>query len=130
MINQGIHVKCKRCGKPSPAQEFILDPVYRMMVCRNCVKERQMKDNPAFKQQEAAKKAEEKSRPAGYDNEDAMLEKAARMRQAQAANVQKLSGDSAKYTCQKCTYRFVIHLDRGYPRLCPQCGTPVSGVKF
>ena len=44
MPRPDIKAKCRRCGKESPVNEFILDPVYKMMVCIACVKERHLKE--------------------------------------------------------------------------------------
>ena len=40
MMNSGPTAKCRNCGKDSPADSFILDPVYGKMVCQTCVKSR------------------------------------------------------------------------------------------
>jgi hypothetical protein len=40
MMVTGPMAKCRNCGKESPADTFVLDPVYGMMVCQTCVKNR------------------------------------------------------------------------------------------
>ena len=32
-----IKAICKKCGKPAPSDKFVLDAIYKMMVCPNCV---------------------------------------------------------------------------------------------
>ena len=41
----GVKAACKRCGKYDDSTTFVLDQVYKMMVCRDCVKERKEKEN-------------------------------------------------------------------------------------
>jgi len=38
-------VKCRRCGRDAPANEFTVDYVYKMAVCANCVRERKASSN-------------------------------------------------------------------------------------
>lgn len=38
--NNGVKINCRKCGQPSESDKFILDPVYKMMVCPNCSRER------------------------------------------------------------------------------------------
>lgn len=39
-----VKVKCRRCGREAGSNEFVLDPVYKMMVCPACTKERKNKE--------------------------------------------------------------------------------------
>ncbi len=39
-----IKVKCKVCGRAANATEFTLDPVYKMMACPMCVRDRRNKE--------------------------------------------------------------------------------------
>lgn len=34
----GIQVKCKNCGRPSPADQFVVDHQRKMMICASCAK--------------------------------------------------------------------------------------------
>ncbi|MFH1174879.1 MAG: hypothetical protein V1725_07115 [archaeon] len=54
MLNAGPMAKCRNCGKESPADTFVLDPVYGMMVCQACVKSRKtpQKIKPGQEQRE------------------------------------------------------------------------------
>lgn len=38
--NNSVKINCRKCGQPSESDKFILDPVYKMMVCPNCARER------------------------------------------------------------------------------------------
>ncbi len=135
MNNNEIKVVCKRCKRSMPASSFVLDPVYKLMVCPLCVKERKDKVmiNEALKHKEkenALKAQEQKSRPAGWDSEDDYLEKAAKQRTKIGPEVQRISDDKVKYTCVKCKYKFVYDEARKYPSACPYCGTKIMTFGF
>ncbi len=38
--NEGVKINCRKCGQPSDSTKFVLDPVYKMMVCPKCAQER------------------------------------------------------------------------------------------
>jgi DNA-directed RNA polymerase subunit RPC12/RpoP len=126
-----VKVKCKKCGRDAKSDEFILDPVYKMMVCKDCVKDRRMAESSASKQkaQEARAQAqaqEKKSMPAGWDSEDAEIERAFKAKQSQAPVVEKISDEKIKYTCTKCKYQFIFNTIEKRPPRCPYCATPVK----
>jgi len=131
MIISSIKAKCKKCGKDSKADEFVLDPVYKMMVCRDCVKERKMSEFTVRKSAaQAEMKAkietqEKKERPAGWDSDDLEIERAYKDKQATKATVEKISDDKVKYTCKKCKYQFIHNVYKKSPAVCPYCSTPV-----
>jgi DNA-directed RNA polymerase subunit RPC12/RpoP len=121
-----IKVTCKKCGRQAKANEFVLDPIYKMMVCQSCSKERKakgiMQDKP--KTAEPAKPVEKK--PVGWDSDDDMLEKMSKAKVAKAApSVEQVDADSIRYTCMKCKYKFIYHISKKQPSSCPYCGTPV-----
>jgi len=119
-----IKVKCRNCGKEYPADTFVLDYVYKMMVCPQCVKDRQRKEivhKEAQQQvlQETAKK------PAGWDHEDEMIEKAyaaklARTGSAPGHLVPTPDG-KYKYRCPRCKYEFAYNKATNTPSRCPYC---------
>lgn len=39
-MDQGINVKCRHCGRMANSTGFVLDPIYGMLVCQACVKDR------------------------------------------------------------------------------------------
>ena len=115
----GIKVKCKGCGKMADSSEFVLDPGFKMMVCRNCVKDRQMRE------QVKKEVKEETTKPKDWDIEDEQLTRLAKKKQENTVTVQHLDKDRVKYQCPKCKYAFVIKLDRMVPDRCPYCGMKV-----
>jgi hypothetical protein len=129
-MDKSIKAVCKRCGKSSPVDSYVLDPYYRMMVCPTCVKERKDKERGAesMAQQNKEKAKQEevmKSKPAGWDSEDELLERTQKQRKAVSANFEKISDDKVKYTCPKCKYKFIYNTVSKYPSTCPYCGTTI-----
>jgi Zn finger protein HypA/HybF involved in hydrogenase expression len=134
MLNRGVEVPCKRCGKPAPASEMTLDPVYRMMVCRKCVEERRMKDNPLRATSIPAKTpGGTVLRPATMSAAKPSSVSSARPASAPAPSAAKLVASPAKskIACKKCGWKFNFDAEKNYPQNCPSCGTPVkSGYNF
>ena len=112
-----VLVNCKQCGKKYPSNEFVLDPVYKMMVCRNCHRARIGKDSP-----QAKAKPEEK-RPAGWDADDESAAKQFQKKQAEKPNFQRVAPDKVKVVCPRCRFSYVFNEEKRYPLNCPQCGT-------
>ncbi|MFH1063990.1 MAG: hypothetical protein V1729_02840 [Candidatus Woesearchaeota archaeon] len=122
MIDRGVLVLCKKCGKKVNSTEFILDPVYRMMVCRNCNRDRIAKEHP-----DAKKKVEvENSRPAGWDAEDELLNKRYQPKKPEFADLPRVSADKVRIRCRKCGSNFNFNTEKHYPLNCPNCGTRIS----
>ncbi|HII71708.1 TPA: hypothetical protein HA265_03055 [Candidatus Woesearchaeota archaeon] len=112
-LGNEVQVKCRRCGKHTSSAALVLDPVYRMMVCPNCVKERL---NP--------KKEEPKDvKPVGWDKDDEVLAKTYKPK------VYTPDG-KRKHTCSKCRHSFIHDSVKKYPMNCPMCGTKVSSSPF
>jgi DNA-directed RNA polymerase subunit RPC12/RpoP len=119
-----IKVKCKNCGKEYPANSFVLDHVYRMMVCQQCVKDRQKRAIIHKEAQAQPVLQEEKKKPAGWDHEDEVIEKAyaAKMARRVPQDEPVQMGDGKyKYRCPKCKYEFVYNQATKTPRRCPYC---------
>jgi hypothetical protein len=126
-----VKVKCKKCGRDAKSDEFILDPIYKMMVCRECVKERKMSEMNAKKQVAAVERAkvqeaEKKQRPAGWDAEDAEIERAYQQKQGSQPMLERIDDDRVKYTCKKCKYSFTYYTSQKRPSRCPYCSTQVQ----
>jgi hypothetical protein len=126
-----VKVKCKRCGREAKSDEFFLDPVYKLMVCRECVKERRMNDMNTKKQALTAEKAkvveeQKKQMPAGWDAEDAEIERAYTQKQDSQPILQRIDDDRVKYLCKKCKYSFTYYTSQKRPGRCPYCGTSVQ----
>ncbi len=128
-----VKVKCRNCGKDAPANSFVLDHVYRMMVCQQCVKDRQKREilHKQAKQEleEAKAKAEEAAKkPAGWDDEDDVIEKAYAEKQAKQAKhgeVVEIGGGKVKRSCYKCKYQFVYNPATNTPNRCPYCNASI-----
>lgn len=121
-----IKVKCRNCGKEYPANTFVLDHVYKMVVCPQCVKDRQKKD---LIKKEAEKQVSHEiaKKPAGWDHDDEMIEKAYAAKQARTGS---LSGSASlvqtpdgkyKYRCPRCKYEFAYNKATNTPSHCPYC---------
>ncbi|MBN2458829.1 hypothetical protein JXB28_00965 [Candidatus Woesearchaeota archaeon] len=130
MIIKQIKSKCKRCGREASSNEFTLDPVYKMMVCPECVKERKQAQFTIAKQKAKAEALVEpeqpkpkKEKPAGWDIEDVEAEMAYKKKLAQQTKVEAVGGGKLKYTCPKCKYEFVAK-DGKKPLRCGYCGNP------
>jgi hypothetical protein len=119
---QNIKIKCRKCGRQAPANEFVLDSEYRMVVCPNCIKERDVKNKIEVKAQE---QEEVKKRP-GWDYEDEYLEKAYKAKKGNQLVFEKVSEDKIKYICPKCKNMTLYNVVKKFPSLCPFCGRKVS----
>lgn len=131
MSNQAVSAVCKRCGRTAKSTEFVLDNVYKLMVCPQCVKERKERQRDAEKQAhdevEAEKvQAEKKTKPAGWDHEDEYLEKVEKQRQKNQLQFERLDSERVMLTCPKCEYKFKFNTVKKSPKLCPYCGTVIS----
>lgn len=133
-----IKVKCNRCGGEMFSDEFILDPDFKMAVCKNCIKEKKQRQQvweEVGKQKEEAKRAamaEEpkepaKPKPAGWDMDDEVLEKLSGQKQrAQAKEPVFEVLSSGKLKCSKCGYAFKYDELNHRPANCPYCFNPVK----
>ena len=120
----GVKAKCKICGRMEDSTTFVLDQVYKVMVCRDCVKERKEKENAAKEKEEALKT--EPQKPAGWDSDDEYIAKKYIMKKADEPEIQRINSTRIKYTCKKCKYTFVYDEERETPKICPYCGKAVS----
>ena len=132
-----IQVVCKNCGKSSPMEHFALDNVFRMIVCRNCTKDRRLRENVRA---EVAKQKEDKmvkaasggedEKPAGWDKEDVMIERAYRQKAAQTVSVERIDNVKVRYSCPKCKYKFLYNTEKRTPSSCPYCGAGIAKMKL
>jgi DNA-directed RNA polymerase subunit RPC12/RpoP len=132
--NQGIKVACRKCGKQVNSTELVLDGVYKMMVCPNCVKERKTQEAkkasaPEVEDEDLKIEAQQK-KPVGWDAEDELLNRAAAEKERQTVKVEKLDGSRVKYSCPKCKYTFVYDTIRRFPSTCPYCSTTIFRFKI
>lgn len=135
MMNNEVKAVCKRCGRQSPSTQFILDPVYGMMVCPLCLKERKSKSAAiqirAGRNAAAEKKEEEnKNKPAGWDREDDYLERSYAKKKDSQVGVEKIDANHVNYICPKCKYKFIYDTERKYPKVCPYCNGQIFSMRF
>lgn len=139
MDTKGVKIKCRNCNRMASTDEFVLDPIYKMVVCKQCVKERQQRDSIHKEiQQEKEKRqqlkevvADQKQReqkPVGWDEIDDRLEKMHKAKVASTVNVTKLDDDKVQYACPKCKYNFIYNTEKKTPKGCPYCSTPISNM--
>jgi len=127
-----IKVVCKQCGRQAAAESFVLDHVYKKMVCPNCIKERYVKEKLHKEVQELkdknklAQQTEIRSKPAGWDAEDAYLEKAFKMKAKTQVKTQRIDENRLRCTCPKCEYQFIYNETKKYPYNCPYCSSPFN----
>jgi DNA-directed RNA polymerase subunit RPC12/RpoP len=128
MDYKSIKVKCRNCGKEYPADQFVLDHVYKMMVCPQCVKDRQKKEYALKSKTGQAEEEPEQKKPSGWDKEDEYIEKAYKEKQSRQSNspvFEEIDRDKIKYKCSKCGYKFVYNRLSKTPSKCPYCMTEV-----
>lgn len=127
---ESIRVKCRNCGRDTRSDELVLDPVYRKMVCPYCVSERRQREqvHKEVAEQRLAQKeaAKPKDKPAGWDHEDDYLERAYKQKQDNKVRVEWIDKVKARYTCQKCGFKFTINAQKIIPAHCPYCGADVK----
>lgn len=124
MDNKDIKVKCKRCGRSANADEFVLDPDFKMMVCPFCIKDKRMKHEVYV---ELEKEKEKKN---VVDKEDEHLERAYKAKLKQTVKVERIDDEKVKYKCPKCGYSFIYNPARNIPARCSYCGSDVSKIRY
>jgi rubrerythrin len=122
-----IKVKCKKCGRTASAAEFVLDPIYGMMVCQGCVKDRR---SGQIASQIKEQKPEEPKKPAGWDREDEYLEKAYRQKMKSMTKVQQVDDERVMYECPNCKYTFKYNFVKKTPARCPYCSNDIYKIRF
>jgi len=132
MNNKEIKVKCKRCGKLTNSKDFVLDPDYKMMVCPQCIKEKQMKKEvySELAKEKEKKEGKVEAKPAGWDKEDEYLEKTQRARMKETVIVRKVGDSRVKYKCPKCNYQFLYDMEKKTPTVCPYCSSNIYKIRF
>jgi predicted Zn-ribbon and HTH transcriptional regulator len=132
--NKGVQVTCKHCGKQAFSTDFILDPVYKQMVCKNCVSERQLKENPIKPGTSGNTVALKSGSALAKQQSTAMVKQAqtSMIKQtptpiAKTMPAQKIvatSGDKTRKKCGKCGFAYQYNAEKRYPPNCPNCGSP------
>lgn len=131
MMSNEIKSICRKCGKAAPASKFILDNVYGLMVCPECVKARRtaeiVKKQLGAKPKEE-KAAEQKPTPRGWDKDDELLDRLYEKKKSAEPVVRavRLTGNKVKYTCPKCKYAFAYDVETRKPSCCPYCAGDIQ----
>ncbi|MCM2326001.1 MAG: hypothetical protein NDI94_06060 [Candidatus Woesearchaeota archaeon] len=111
-----VDVKCARCGKSVPAEDFVLDHRYKTVVCPACAKER----TPAPKEPTAEPKHQE---PIGHKlevyHDDSHADKHDALRPDASGE------DKIKVRCRKCKFEFKYNKLLKTPTRCPYFNTEV-----
>jgi len=136
-----IEVICRRCGRKAPADEFRVDHIYKLAVCKVCFTDRK-KDLPKKTQTtqnvkedkvvEESSKQYEIKRSKLFDD-DEYLEKAIQRKKEEfkkkrenAVKVRLLKENKALYPCPHCSYKFKYNIETETPTKCPYCGKKVN----
>jgi len=100
-MHKEVKTKCKKCGRMSPADQFVLDSYERMMICPLCRKEKEEKSKVIKNEPLPAKKQQKQESGIKYVGEDRT---------------------KIKHTCARCNHDFVYDTVSKHPKLCPYCG--------
>jgi DNA-directed RNA polymerase subunit RPC12/RpoP len=150
MFMSRIEVICRRCGRKAPVDEFRVDHVYKLAVCRVCYTEREKnlpkkkKEEPTLNDLMLRNASDEKNvsakedrfqikRSKLFDDDDEYLEKAIkkkeeriRLERENSIRVKKISADKVLYPCQNCNYKFKYNIVTRRPLVCPYCEKKIS----
>jgi len=122
--SSSVKIKCKKCGRMAPSDQFVLDHIYRMVVCPNCIKDREQQKE-VEKKQIYQKEKEQQQKP-GWDSEDDYLERAFKMKKESELPFKRISPDKIQYVCSKCKHQFAYNTVKKHPNLCPYCGSSIT----
>jgi predicted Zn-ribbon and HTH transcriptional regulator len=110
---KGVDVKCRKCGRVATSDTFVLDHVFKMMVCPACVKERKYKER--MHEELSASRAKP-------------IEAKQTVKPAVAPEPveEKIDVDRQKRKCAKCGYLFSYNVVKKTPQHCPYCDHPID----
>lgn len=139
MIDSVKEVKavCRKCGRSSAAERFVLDHNYKMVVCEACSKNRKTNETSLKKddkKDEFKKTAVEVFEKKSYDlSPKTMILKETKTENTyrkinDSPNFERIDESKIKMTCSKCKYKFIYDTYKNYPRTCPYCNNKVSTV--
>ncbi|MCX8147016.1 MAG: hypothetical protein N3D84_00955 [Candidatus Woesearchaeota archaeon] len=131
---KGVKAVCRNCGRYVNTNDLILDPVFKMMVCKECVKDRKMRESvhKEAREMRLQKKQQgiiQEEKPAGWDYDDEVIEKAYKMKMKTSVKVEKV-GNKVKYSCPKCKYTFLYDPEKKKPARCPYCASDIRSIRF
>ena len=98
-------VKCQRCQRIYPAEQYVLDYRYKMVVCPQCAKEKDAKPKPAPEAQAEVIR----TIPKPVVNSE----------------VKHVTSEKIKVRCKKCKFEFKYDEKTKTPSRCPYCGVDV-----
>jgi len=140
-----IEVNCRKCGRRAPANEFRVDHIYKLAVCKVCYTDRK-KDLPKKPEEktvrEMMREPKQETEIKTYDitrskifdeNDDEYLDKAVKKKQEElqkrkenVIRVKPIKDNKALYPCQHCKYKFKYNTETQKPTQCPFCGKRVD----
>lgn len=119
-----VMVKCRKCGRNSDAEGFVLDSVDKMMICGQCVKDKKVKkvvQRISFLQEPRIGK--EKPFDIKKEIKEQIVEPL-----DDAVSVIKLDAERVKYKCPKCGFGFIYNIVTGRPKNCGYCAETVGKI--
>ena len=102
-----ILVVCRKCGSKAPTSQMRLDVDEKLMICQNCVKNKQQ-----------PKKLSEVISP---------KEEHHTMTFSRPSRPGVESTDKIKQKCKRCSFDFKVNIETKTPKYCPYCNAPVFG---
>ena len=117
-----VKAECRVCGKSTPAEDFKMSVHYKMMVCPLC-----FSGKTAAEQEKKKLQEQQEKKPAGWDEVDEYLTKAARRKEQVISYFTSIPGSPLlKYACPRCKYVSKYDPDRMMPSKCSYCGEDIS----
>lgn len=139
-----IEVICRRCGRKAPADEFKVDHIYKLAVCKVCYTDRK-KDIPKKVEEKTSREQitpQELKTPENkyeirkskiLDEDDEYLERAVEKKKQEilrqkedTVKVKNLQDNKVLYPCQHCTYKFKYNIQTQRPTKCPYCAKNIN----
>ncbi|MDD5254103.1 MAG: hypothetical protein PHG05_03290 [Candidatus Nanoarchaeia archaeon] len=122
-------VKCRQCGRSAPANEFILDHIYRKMVCPMCIKDRHEKEkvHEEFRLERETKS--QKSELLKPESQAINLKKDFKLMQRplqQEKPIEDKQNQKRRFKCTKCTFEFPYNPATKTPLRCPYCNYTIT----
>lgn len=115
-----VKTKCRRCGGEYFSDQLKLDLVYGMVVCPDCIRGRKVQEEVKKKRIEDKQKEQEAPpKPAGWDEDDMLLDKLAKQKERNKTVSFIAPG---KVKCRKCSFKFNYDEFLNKPPSCPYCG--------
>lgn len=135
-----IRVKCKRCGRLSPANEFVIDHINKVMVCAACAKgakpatpttlsELAVRNKPTvLKARIPAPSAPiaPAKKVVVDDPEEEKMAAAYNEKKAKLGAYPRIDDEKVRYRCGKCGYQFPYNKVKQTPAKCPYCAYQIN----